>query len=86
MSKCLRCGAESSWIQGRVLDEPSEVEALRASRDALAALVKELLAAHDDAQRIVDEGGILERTAAMEQLGRAKAALRAAVNDGGEKP
>lgn len=28
MAKCLRCGATSEWIQGRVPDEPTDAEVL----------------------------------------------------------
>lgn len=41
MAKCLRCGADSSWIQGRVLDEPQS-EVARPSDEEINLELEEL--------------------------------------------
>lgn len=46
MAKCLRCGAESEWIEGRVPDEQPE---------AVEDLVEELYDLYHNSQLSLDE-------------------------------
>lgn len=43
MSKCLRCGATSEWIEGKVRDEPSRIASLEADNEALRKVARALV-------------------------------------------
>lgn len=42
MSKCLRCGADESWLEGRVSPEPVDREKVYKLQEALSSLAASL--------------------------------------------
>jgi len=70
MSKCLRCGAGSEWIQGRVPKEPPDDSGVDYEIVKLAAcIIRDKISASGDAAHEA-------RLGALEALGRLQDALR----------
>ena len=79
MAKCLRCGADAGWIEGRVRDEPSIINELHDHIDRLSDECIAMRSAIDDARDAIlnDRGPLAEAGMTSDQTNAVLAILDA---------